>query len=163
MQFRKEFKKMLGFDVDSLYLAGPWFNDHENRIYNQVLSKLRKEGIEVYAPRENFIPGGKEMDNLTWSKLVFLEDLKHIDYYGAVLMLDFGFTSDAGTAWEAGYMAGMWAVDYEQGYPPVVHLMINDKTEGENLFSLMVYHGTDYHLKYTDVFGFEGATPIRLK
>ena len=88
-----------------IYLAGPFFTEHERFLINQYAKILRTQ-YDVFVPMEHFVEGGKDMPNKLWGQKVFELDKKGIDEADIVVAVDHGFTSDAGTAWEVGYAYG---------------------------------------------------------
>ena len=90
-----------------VYLASPWFKNHERVMYVQVLNKMRAQGIEVYVPMEHSILNAWDMSNEEWGRKVFQEDLEAIQNCDEVWVLNFGMYSDSGTAWECGYAYGI--------------------------------------------------------
>lgn len=113
-----------------VYLAAPWFNEHELNTYNKVLNKLRSQNIDVYAPMEHFIDNADTMSNEDWGKAVSEEDLIALNKCTSVIVLNFGLYSDSGTAWEAGYA-------FAKGIP--VTMLVDD--EYESTYSLMMCNG----------------------
>lgn len=113
-----------------VYLAAPWFNEHELNTYNKVLNKLRSQNIDVYAPMEHFIDNADTMSNEDWGKAVSEEDLIALNKCTSVIVLNFGLYSDSGTAWEAGYA-------FAKGIS--VTMLVDD--EYESTYSLMVCNG----------------------
>lgn len=91
-----------------IYLAGPFFKENERENIKKFAETLRKE-YEVFVPMEHFVENGEKMPNLLWGEKVFEIDKKGIDECDMVIALDYGFTSDAGTAWEVGYAYGLGA------------------------------------------------------
>jgi nucleoside 2-deoxyribosyltransferase len=91
-------------EVDTMiYLASPWFKNNERVMYVQILQKMRAQGLEVYAPIEHEVENAWELDNATWGRKVFQQDVDAIDKADEVWVLNFGMYSDSGTAWECGY------------------------------------------------------------
>ena len=115
-----------------VYLASPWFKDREMTVYQQIIKKMRSQGIDVYAPIEHEIENAWDMPNKEWGHKVFMEDIDAIDKCDEVWVLNFGMYSDSGTAWECGYA-------YAKG--KTVRTLLNTYTETE--FSLMMVNGCD--------------------
>lgn len=91
-----------------LYLAGPWFTPEQEEEYNHVIDFLaNKYGKEYqfFIPRYYKVPDGEAMENRDWGFQVYAHDRKMLDKADLVFAIDWGFTSDAGTAWEIGYAA----------------------------------------------------------
>jgi nucleoside 2-deoxyribosyltransferase len=90
-----------------IYLASPFFNDEEIKVYDEVIKLLRLEkNVDVFVPREHEIPGGWDMENHRWAEAVFAVDLVALQQADIVVVLNFGMYSDSGTAWECGYAYG---------------------------------------------------------
>lgn len=90
-----------------IYLASPFFNDKEIKIYDEVIKLLRLESdLDVFVPREHAIPNAWEMENHKWAEAVFAVDLVALQQADIVVVLNFGMYSDSGTAWECGYAYG---------------------------------------------------------
>jgi nucleoside 2-deoxyribosyltransferase len=90
-----------------VYLASPFFNDEETKIYDKVIKLLRLESdLDVFVPREHEIPGAWDMANRNWAEAVFAVDLIALQQADIVVVLNFGMYSDSGTAWECGYAYG---------------------------------------------------------
>lgn len=113
-----------------IYLAAPFFTDEERCNVQFVAEKLRSFGHEVYVPMEHFIEDGDTMPNDKWGARVFEEDRTAIDECDEVHALCYGFTDDAGTAWEIGYA-------YAKGKVVIPHFLNNDVD-----YSLMVVNGS---------------------
>ena len=86
-----------------VYLASPFFNEEELKIYNEVIDLLRSEGdLSVFVPREHTIPNAWDLPNHIWGENVFAVDYLAITQCDVVVVLNFGMYSDSGTAWECG-------------------------------------------------------------
>ena len=86
-----------------VYLASPFFNEEELKIYNEVIDLLRNEGnLSVFVPREHTIPNAWDLPNHIWGENVFAVDYLAITKCDVVVVLNFGMYSDSGTAWECG-------------------------------------------------------------
>jgi nucleoside 2-deoxyribosyltransferase len=86
-----------------IYLASPFFNEEELKIYNEVIDLLRSEGdLSVFVPREHTIPNAWDLPNHIWGENVFAVDYLAITKCDVVVVLNFGMYSDSGTAWECG-------------------------------------------------------------
>ena len=115
-----------------VYLASPFFNEIETKIYNEVIDLLRKEkNLNVFVPREHTIPNGWDLPNHIWGESVFAVDYLAITQCDIVVVLNFGMYSDSGTAWECGCA-------YALGKTVVNILCGGDDTE----YSLMMVNGT---------------------
>lgn len=86
-----------------VYLAGPFFTSKERKIIEEF-AKILRTRYDVFVPMEHFIEGGEKMENYRWGEEVFKIDIAGIDSADFAVVVDHGFTSDAGTAWEAGYI-----------------------------------------------------------
>lgn len=116
-----------------IYLAGPFFNSKERKIIEEIAKILRTK-YEVFVPMEHFVAGGEKMANHLWGKAVFDIDKKGIDDADFAVIIDHGFTSDAGTAWEAGYIYASFKKAYVVSMsdePNPIHsvMMINGCTK----------------------------------
>lgn len=115
-----------------IYLASPFFNEEETKIYNEVIKTLRKEtALSVFVPKEHTIPKAWEMPNHIWAENVFAVDYVAITQCDVVLVLNFGMYSDSGTAWECGCAFAL-------GKKVINILCGDDNTE----YSLMMLNGT---------------------
>lgn len=115
-----------------VYLASPFFNDKEIKVYDEVIELLRSESdLDVFVPREHAIPNAWEMENHKWAEAVFAVDLIALQRADIVVVLNFGMYSDSGTAWECGYAYGVGK--------KVVNVLCG--TENEE-YSLMMVNGT---------------------
>ena len=86
-----------------VYLASPFFNEEELKIYNEVIELLRSEdNLSVFVPREHTIPNAWDLSNHIWGENVFAVDYLAITKCDVVVVLNFGMYSDSGTAWECG-------------------------------------------------------------
>lgn len=114
-----------------VYLASPFFNVEEKRIYTQVIDILRgQEGIDLFVPQEHTIPNAWDLSNRVWAENVFAVDILGIQKADVVVVLNFGMYSDSGTAWECGYA-------YALG-KKVVNVCIG---YDDNPYSLMMLNG----------------------
>ena len=114
-----------------IYLASPFFQEEEIKVYDKVIKNLRQQGLDVFVPREHEIPNGWEIDNQQWAESVFAVDYVAIEQCDVVVVLNFGMYSDSGTAWECGYA-------YAKG-KQVINVLCGGKgTE----YSLMMLNGT---------------------
>ena len=118
-----------------VYLASPFFNEKEIKIYEEVIDILRnKNSLDVFVPREHSIPNGWGMSNQLWGEAVFATDLVALDRCDVVVVLNWGMYSDSGTAWECGYA-------YAKG-KTVINVLCGDEKD----FSLMMLNGTSKFL-----------------
>lgn len=116
-----------------VYLASPWFKEREMTVYQQIIKKMRSQGIDVYAPIEHEIENAWELSNADWGHKVFMEDIDAIDSTDEVWVVNHGMYSDTGTAWECGYA-------YAKG--KVIRQLVYTSAK-ENVFSLMMINGCD--------------------
>lgn len=87
-----------------VYLAAPWFSEKQEKIYNKVVRGLRAtERFELLLPRDFVVEDGNNISNALWAQMVFEHDRNLIDHCDVLYAIDWGFESDAGTAWEVGY------------------------------------------------------------
>ena len=86
-----------------VYIASPLFTVREKYHIRQVERFLKEQGYSVFLPMDNIIPGADDMSNKEWGRRVFLDDTTAIIDSDIVVVLDYGYTSDAGTAWECGF------------------------------------------------------------
>lgn len=87
-----------------VYLAAPWFTEKQEEVYNQVVAELRKnEAFELLLPRDFVMENGYDISNAEWALAVYIHDKHLLDMANLVYAIDWGFNSDAGTAWEIGY------------------------------------------------------------
>ena len=86
-----------------IYLASPFFNEEELKIYKDVIQRLRARGYEVYVPQEFEIANAWDISNQEWGRKVFENDVKELALCDVVMTLNFGLYSDSGTAWESGF------------------------------------------------------------
>lgn len=120
-----------------VYLASPFFNDEENRYYEEMIKILRDEGHKVFVPKEHEIPNAWDLPNAVWGENVFAVDILGIQKCDVVVVLNHGMYSDSGTAWECGYA-------YALG-KDVVNVLC-----GEGNYSLMMLNGCNTYVKFDD-------------
>ena len=120
-----------------VYLASPFFNDEENKYYEEMIKMLRDEGHKVFVPKEHEIPNAWDLPNAVWGENVFAVDVLGIQKCDVVVVLNHGMYSDSGTAWECGYA-------YALG-KDVVNVLC-----GEGNFSLMMLNGCNTYIKFDD-------------
>ena len=120
-----------------VYLASPFFNDEENRYYEEMIKILRNEGHKVFVPKEHEIPNAWDLPNAVWGESVFAVDILGIQKCDVVVVLNHGMYSDSGTAWECGYA-------YALG-KDVVNVLC-----GEGNYSLMMLNGCNTYVKFDD-------------
>ena len=133
-----------------VYLASPFFNEREVRIYNQVIDTLRsRASVDLFVPREHTIPNAWDLPNEVWAENVFAVDLLALQKADVVVVLNFGMYSDSGTAWECGYAFATGKT--------VVNVVLDGHTNEENHYSLMMLNGSQatVTLKELKVFGLE--------
>lgn len=117
-----------------VYLASPFFNDKELKIYNEVIAHLRAQGIDLFVPREHTIPNAWDLPNHLWGESVFAVDYLAIQQSDIVVVLNFGMYSDSGTAWECGAAFALGKT--------VVNVLCGENTE----YSIMMVNGTNVTL-----------------
>ena len=127
-----------------VYLASPFFNDKELKIYNEVISHLRAQGIDLFVPKEHTIPNAWDLPNHLWGENVFAVDYLAIQQSDVVVVLNFGMYSDSGTAWECGAAFALGKT--------VVNILCDNNIE----YSIMMVNGTnvtiDLDTLYSDWF-----------
>ena len=115
-----------------VYLASPFFNEAELKIYNEVINLLRSEAeLSVFVPREHTVPNAWDLPNHIWGENVFAVDYLAIAQCDVVVVLNFGMYSDSGTAWECGCAFALGK--------KVVNVLCGE--EGEE-YSIMMVNGT---------------------
>ena len=130
-----------------VYLASPFFNEKEKKIYNLVISSIRRqEGIDLFVPQEHTIPNGWDMPNYLWAENVFAVDLLALQQSDVVVVINYGLYSDSGTAWECGYA-------YATG-KKIINILANDENDN---YSLMMLNGGHYTIPLR----YFGMTPIK--
>lgn len=134
--------------MKNIYLASPFFNKEELKIYHEVIDSLRRAGYEVYVPQEHDIPNAWDMSNETWAYNVFAEDLRAIDKADVVMVINYGMYSDSGTAWEAGYAYAKEKV--------VINVIWGSNTT----YSLMMMNGSDGAVKLENVMNWEEVSAL---
>ena len=116
-----------------IYLASPFFNEDETKVYNEVIELLRSEkDLKVFVPREHTIPNAWEMSNSAWGESVFAVDYLALMNSDVVVVLNFGMYSDSGTAWECGCAFALGK--------KVVNVLCGD---ADTEYSLMMVNGTN--------------------
>lgn len=118
--------------MEKIYLASPFFNEAETRIYNKVIKILRGQHYNVFVPKEHTIPKGWDLPNYIWAENVFSVDYLALTQSDIVIVLNFGMYSDSGTAWECGCAYGMGKT--------VINVLCGDKNTE---YSLMMLNGTE--------------------
>ena len=87
-----------------VYLAAPWFTEKQEEVYNKVVRQLRRNQMfELLLPRDFVMKDGPALPNDEWALAVYAHDKQLLDKADFVYAIDWGFNSDAGTAWEIGY------------------------------------------------------------
>ena len=114
-------------NAKKVYLAGPFFNPKQRDVVTKVAAFLRKK-YKVFVPMEHFIENGENMPNYIWGRDVFNMDIDAIKESDLVIVLDYGFTSDAGTAWEAGCAYALnipsFIISFDSSPNPIHSLML---------------------------------------
>lgn len=107
-----------------IYLASPFFIDHELECVKKAEEILTGRGFELFSPRLNEVREDKDKNPALWAQKTFELDRDNIDTADVVVMLYHGGYSDSGTAWECGYACG-------KGIPVIaVHI---DKIKDANI------------------------------
>ena len=112
-----------------IYLGGSCAKDNR-KMMEDIASKLRGLGEEVYCPFELKIDNAWDYSQEDWSKMVFDSDVEALDNCDILLMISPGRHSTAGTNWEQGYA-------YAKGKTVVAIQVTNEPT------SLMTYNGSN--------------------
>ena len=128
-KIKKIILESLNQTIDKIYLAGPFFTPEQRKNIKNI-AKILREKYSVFVPMEHFIENGETLPNDEWGYKVFYMDKTAIDDCDMVVALDYGFTSDAGTAWEIGYAYA--------SRKPVSVISMTSKTEPH---SLMLING----------------------
>ncbi len=132
-----------------VYLASPFFNEREKRIYNFIIRSIRKqEGIDLFVPQEHTIPNAWDLPNHLWAESVFAVDLLALQQCDVVVVINYGMYSDSGTAWECGYA-------YATG-KKIINVLVDTHTNEENCYSLMMLNGGHYSVPLR----YFGVTPL---
>ncbi|WP_050614933.1 nucleoside 2-deoxyribosyltransferase [Bacillus testis] len=84
-----------------VYLASPFFNDHEIETVAKVEEILRGKGLNVWSPREHQLDR-HEVGSQAWSLDIFHNDIKFIRAADIMVTVYHGNYSDSGTAFECG-------------------------------------------------------------
>lgn len=109
--------------MKKIYLASPFFDEHEVVRMEKVRDILRAKGLDVFVPNEHQNPS-LEFGTLEWRKATFESDVNGIDNADCVVaVICKGNYDDSGTAWEIGYA-------FAKGIPVVV---VNTTGETINL------------------------------
>ena len=107
-----------------IYLASPFFIDHELECVKKAEEILTGRGFELFSPRLNEVREDKDKNPALWAQKTFELDRDNINTADVVVMLYHGGYSDSGTAWECGYACG-------KGIPVIaVHI---DKNSDANI------------------------------
>lgn len=124
-----------------IYLASPFFNEDEKRVYNHAIHILRSQGYDVFVPQEHEIPNGWEMPNPLWAEAVFAVDYLAIQKCDVMVVLNWGMYSDTGTAWECGCAYAMGK--------KIVNILCGDEPESGE-YSLMMLNGCNTYITFAD-------------
>lgn len=123
-----------------VYLASPFFNEKENKVYESVINSLRNDRHKVFVPKEHEVPNAWDLPNAVWGESVFAVDILGIQKCDVVVVLNFGMYSDSGTAWECGYA-------YALG-KKVINVLCGD----DDVYSLMMLNGCNTYIKLEDFY-----------
>ncbi len=94
-----------------VYLASPFFSPEEEALVRRVATLLRTR-YEVFVPMEHEIGTGTDMPHKAWARAIFDMDVAAIREADFAVVIDHGAVSDAGTAWEAGFLFGLGKPSY---------------------------------------------------
>ena len=122
-----------------IYIASPFFNKKEVKIYNYVIRTLRSYGYDLFVPREHEIEGAWDMPNQVWGEAVFGVDYTAIQKCDVVVVLNWGMYSDTGTAWECGCAFALGK--------KVINVCVNPYSD----YSLMMTNGCHYNISLGDL------------
>ncbi len=122
-----------------IYLASPFFNEAELKLYKAVIDNLRGKGYDLFVPQEHEINDAWELSNQAWGEAVFGVDISAIKKCDIVVVLNWGMYSDSGTAWELGYAFAL-------GKKTINVCMNNGET-----YSLMMTNGADHNILLSDL------------
>ena len=100
-----------------IYFAGPLFTTAEREFNATVVAGLRKMGHEVFLPQEQDQSG-------VGARVIFLGDVRGIDWADVVVANMDGPDPDSGTCWEAGYAYNkkpviLYRTDIREEKPPL--------------------------------------------
>ena len=118
-----------------IYLAGPFFNKEQVKEIEFAEKTLRERGLNVFSPREHFIPDGENLPNDVWGYEVFKMDEAAIGECKCVVAIYHGMYSDSGTAWEIGYAYA--------NHKPILIVCVNPDDEQ----SIMILNGSSSVIK----------------
>lgn len=126
--------------MKKIYLASPFFNEDEQRVYNHAISILRGQGYEVFVPQEHTIPNAWDLPNKVWAENVFAVDYLAIQKCDVVVVLNWGMYSDSGTAWECGCAYAMGK--------HIVNILCGDEPTDGTEYSLMMLNGCNSYITF---------------
>lgn len=121
--------------MKKVYLAGPFFSP-EQVAFIEKTAKFLREKYEVFVPMEHEIPikAEGEAGHRLWGKEIFEMDVEAIKNADLAVVCDYGDTSDAGTAREAGFMYALGIPTYvvsasDDLHPPHSLMVVNGCTK----------------------------------
>lgn len=127
--------------MKKIYVSTPYFNEKENKVFQEVVSILKKyPNTQIYVSQKDKIKNKTKLSDKLWCKNAFRIDRDAIDAADIVVVLNFGIYSDSGIAWEAGYAYAKEKTVYQI-------LCGEENTD----YSLMMTSGTTYILTLNDL------------
>lgn len=99
---------MIKYEKDlKFYIAGSVAPEYRSAV-NELVTKLREQGRDVYAPLEHTVENAWDWPNDEWGLQVFRMDVEAINQCDIVIVLSWGRRqTTAGTSWEHGYAYGI--------------------------------------------------------
>lgn len=119
-----------------VYFASPFFNEQQIERERRLVSVLRSQSFEVYAPSESCVlnPNATEDER----NQVFQDNVDHLKSADVVFAVTDG--KDIGTIWESGFFYSLSA------HNPNRYLVYYCETLGNNPFNVMLAKSADYVL-----------------
>lgn len=128
--------------INSIYLAGPFFNEEEIKNIEYAERVLKERGLPFFSPMRALFEEA-EQGTPEWARLVFNKDVEEIEKADAVVTLYYGSNGDTGTAWECGYA-------FSLGKPVI---LVHAKKEGDS--NLMMHCGCTTNIFLEDLASFD--------
>jgi len=119
-----------------IYIAGPWFNERQNKILQDVKIYLRDLALEFYSPKDDNL----FQTDLTSPTEIFDDNVKHMLTCDMMLVITDG--KDVGTIFEAGFA-------YAQG-KQILYLWVDYK-EGQKFNIMLAESGDSCCLGFLDL------------
>lgn len=90
-----------------IYIAGSVAPEFRTSV-NELTSRLRENGYDVYAPLEHTVENAWDWPNNEWGLQIFRMDVEAINQCDIMVVLSWGRRmTTAGTSWEQGYAYGI--------------------------------------------------------